>query len=92
MARDRSFSDRNWFNKSSETVRRNVNRALSPRHNKYLKLIREVSQRQISAGKKAAERDGRPWTKREEFLALSSACELLIPAIEGLAAQRETNS
>ena len=38
MARDRSFSDRNWFNKSS--VRRNVNRALSPRHNKYLKLIR----------------------------------------------------
>ena len=92
MVRDRSFSDRNWFNKSSETVRRNVNRALSPRHNKYLKLIREVSQRQISAGKKAAERDGRPWTKRDEFLALSSVCELLIPTIEGLAAQRETNS
>jgi hypothetical protein len=91
MARDKSFIDRSWFNKSSETVRRNVSRALSPRHNKYLKLIEEVSQRQISAAKKAAERDGRKWTKRDEFLTRSSACELLIPAIEGLAAQRETN-
>jgi hypothetical protein len=92
MARDKSYSDRNWFNKSSETVRRNVNRALSQRHNKYLKLIDEVSHRQILVAKDAAEREGRNWTNRDEFLTRSSTCKLLIPAIEGLAAQLKPNS
>jgi hypothetical protein len=91
MMKDKSFADRPWFGQKPDTLRRNISRALSPKDNKYFKLIKEVSERQISAGKKAAEKDGRPWTKRDEFWARSSACELLLPAIEGLAAQREPN-
>jgi hypothetical protein len=99
----RSFADRNWFNNLRRsrttstsaspppgTVRRSVSRALNPEHNKYLELIAKVTARAISQRKAAAEKDARPWTERDELLTRSTACQLLIPAIEALAARRES--
>jgi hypothetical protein len=87
MKKDRSFSDRYWFNTTFATVKRNVNRALSRKHNKYLKLINELSDRRILEAKAAARKDNRPWTRRDELLARSAACVDLIPAIEALASR-----
>ena len=96
MMKDKSLRERDWFNALARldpnkppgerfgTVRRNVNRALSPKENKYFKLIDELSARRIAAGKEAAKEDCRLWTERDELLACSSACRDLIPAIEAL--------
>jgi hypothetical protein len=90
MKKDKSFRDRYWFNKTLETIRRNVNRALRPEQNKYLKLIDELSERRIYVGKDASKKDCRPWTQSDELLARSSACRDLIPAIEALSARRRS--
>jgi hypothetical protein len=92
MKKDKAFSDRYWFSKKLATVRRNVNRALDRKQNKYLKLIDDLSERRISVGKDAAKRECRAWTKRDELLARSSACVDLIPAIEALSTRRGSSS
>jgi hypothetical protein len=84
MKTERSFSNRYWFNTTRATVKRNVNRALSRKHNKYLKLIDKLSAKKISEGKAAAREENRPWTKRDELLARSVACVDLVRAVEAV--------
>ena len=104
MIKDKSLIERHWFkalarldpnkppSERSGTIIRNVNRALSPKENKYFKLIDELSARRIATGKEAAKKDCRLWTERDELLARSSTCRDLIPAIEALSRRRGSQS
>jgi hypothetical protein len=87
MKKDKAFSGRYWFNKTPETIRRNVSRAFSPKHNRYIQLIDQFASRVISEREAAAKKAGQPWTKAEQLLARSAACEDMIPAIMALAAR-----
>ena len=104
MLEDKSLIERHWFKalarhypnkppaERSETIRRNVNRALSPKENKHFKLIDELSTSRIAAGKKAAKKDCRAWTERDELFARSAVCRDLIPAIEALSRMLRSQS